>query len=131
MVGLDTNVVLRWLIRSDDPADEVQSAQAAEVIGRREVHIGLVVLVEVVWVLDKRYRLSRKAVLDVLRALLDVPGISMERRAVVVAAVDAYEAGGPGFSDHLLGRCHLAEACNTTLTFDKAAGRIDSFTLLT
>ena len=59
MIGLDTNVIVRYLTQ-DDP---VQSKQATDIVERRLTDanpgfVSIVVMVETVWVLDRAYGLG-------------------------------------------------------------------------
>ena len=71
MIGLDTNVLLRYLVQ-DDP---VQSPRATEIITRRLTEeepgfISLVTILEVVWVLKSLYKRSREEIANAIEMLL-------------------------------------------------------------
>jgi predicted nucleic-acid-binding protein len=125
VIGIDTNVLLRWLL-DDDPA---QSDRAADVFkGGETIFLGDIVLAEVAWVLARSYRLRRGDIAHAIRHAVSLPGVAVYDRAAILAALSAYETGGPGLSDHLIGYLNRAAGCRTTLTFDKQAGEGNLFT---
>jgi predicted nucleic-acid-binding protein len=129
LIGIDANVVVR-LLADDDP---VQGEAAERALDGAEglVRVDPVVLAEVGWVLRTRYRHSRAQIVAGLRAVVTHPLVLIEAREAVEAALDAYERGGAGFPDHLIGALNAAAGCRTTLTFDKNAAKGPHFTLLT
>ena len=74
MIGLDTNVLVRFLVQ-DDPAQSALAAQLVE--GRCHPDspglINRIVLCELVWVLESCYRYSRFQIVDVLECFIHVP----------------------------------------------------------
>jgi predicted nucleic-acid-binding protein len=88
MVGLDTNVLIRFLIRDD----EAQFERACNLIrseARREefVCISLLVLLETEWVLRSRYKLAKEAILETFSELLDAGDIRFEDEPAIARAV--------------------------------------------
>lgn len=123
MIGLDTNVIIRYIMQ-DDP---VQSQRANHFIEhsvqQNEIlWISQITLCEVSWVLLKAYKLSKPEVLTVLRQLLRTRQIQIEEDHVVRAALQDYEEKNRiGFSDCLIGHQNAAYECAYTYTFDKDA----------
>jgi predicted nucleic-acid-binding protein len=131
MIGLDTNVLVRY-ITQDDPA---QSALANDFIERqlsaaRPGVIGHVVLCEVGWVLSRAYRYSRDQVADALNALLTCREFQVELPDVAILALQDYRRCGADFSDYLLGRMHQRLGAEHTVTFDRKAADVAQFRLL-
>ncbi|HYD65104.1 type II toxin-antitoxin system VapC family toxin [Azospirillum sp.] len=132
MKGIDTNVLLRFLL-NDEPA---QSAAAKAFVDRHtnageEVFINRAVLCETVWVLTRGYRYGKDAVADLLDALIVADGFAIEDRAEVAEALADWRNGGPGFADALIGQTNTRRGCSATLTFDRKAARLADFQLLT
>ena len=66
MIAVDTNVVVRLLVR-----DDAKQAEAAAVLfARGPVGLSATVLLETAWVLRSGYRLAPAAVVDALRPVL-------------------------------------------------------------
>jgi predicted nucleic-acid-binding protein len=122
MIGLDTNVLVRYLTQ-DDPE---QSAQANAFIEREltAAHPGIVghiVLCEVGWVLTRAYGYTREQVADALSALLCCREFRIESPDLAVLALLDYRTGAADFSDYLLGRTHQRLGATHTVTFDRKA----------
>jgi predicted nucleic-acid-binding protein len=113
MFALDTNVVVRLLVR-DDPA---QTAQAAAVVRDKPVLLTTSVLLETEWVLRSCYRVPRATVADGLRRLTDLDQLTLDHPVIVAQALDGF-AAGLDFADAL----HLAasHAATEFVTFDRA-----------
>jgi predicted nucleic-acid-binding protein len=125
LLGVDTNVLVRWL----ENDDVVQAEQANGLLTSGEpVFLSEIVLAETTWVLTSIYRHSRASVASAMRTLLALPDVRVDRDSVVWSALAAFEAGGGGFADHLIGAGNAASGCRTTYTFDRAAAKGPSFT---
>jgi predicted nucleic-acid-binding protein len=112
MLGIDTNVVVRYLT-GDHPK---QSARARAVIDREEVFVCTTVLLETEWVLRSVYGFAPAQVCKALRSFAGLPRVSLEDTALVAVALDRMDSG-MDFADALhLGR---AEACHGFVTFDQ------------
>lgn len=124
MTGLDTNVLVRYLIH-DDPE---QAARATETIESGEAfYVDSVVLAEIVWVLQKTYRRTRVEVADALEKVLRADALIIERDELARLALDDYRAGLGDFADALIARAALDAGCEAVLTFDKSLKRMPGF----
>jgi len=125
MIGLDTNVLVRYLAQ-DDPA---QSALATRLIERqlneREPgFIGLVVLVETCWVLKRLYGATAAELRETVRDLLDTRQFVIEQRTVVLRAVARLGDGAGDLADALIAEGAAEAGCARTVTFDKSGARL-------
>jgi predicted nucleic-acid-binding protein len=128
MIGLGTNVLVRYLAK-DDP---LQSPQALRLISERCTEdepgfINVIVLCELVWVLESRFRFSRQIVAEVLDKLLRGAEFEIEDVNAAAAALRAYRQGKIDFADALIGRRNRGRGCTGTATFDRAAATTDDF----
>ena len=100
MIAVDTNVLLRYLLRDDDE----QAKRAYLLIrGAATVLVTDVVLAETVWTLmGRRYRASKSDIISVIEGLLDEPRVRFENDAVVWRALQAYRDTDAGFADALI-----------------------------
>jgi predicted nucleic-acid-binding protein len=116
MIALDTNIVVRLLVR-DDPA---QTAQAAAVVRGNRVLLTTSVLLETEWVLRSRYRAPRATIAEGLRRLIDLDQLTLDHPMIAARALDGFESG-LDFADAL----HLASshAASEFVTFDRAFAR--------
>jgi predicted nucleic-acid-binding protein len=124
MIGLDTNVLVRYLTQ-DDPK---QSARATRVL-EKEVSesvpgfIGVVVLVETVWVLQRLYSASAEEIRATVADLLSSRSIVVENREVVARALTIAGEISCGFADAIIAAAALTAGCSKTVTFDRGAAR--------
>jgi predicted nucleic-acid-binding protein len=121
VIGLDTNVLVRLLVRDD----EEQHTRVLALLKRgvEEGHaffVGDVVLAEVVWVLQARYRLSRSEVEGALRALLEAEHLTFESTDRCLRALRRFGTGAGGFSDYLIAERAADGGCVSLATFDRA-----------
>jgi predicted nucleic-acid-binding protein len=130
MTGLDTNVLLRFLLQ-DEPG---QSARAAELMGTFSVQepgfISSVTLAESVWVLERAYRKPKQEVSSFVRGLLYAEQIVVENHDEVAQALRKYDASNAGFADCLIERLGNSAGCARTVTFDLNASKISGMVLL-
>ena len=132
MIGLDTNVLLRYLTQ-DDP---LQSPRAAEIVERRLTEedpgfVSLVSVLEVAWVLRSLYKRTREEVANHLEMILAADTLEVQNEQEVYQAVVALRSGAGSFEDALIGALGSWRGCSTTLTFDQDAARqLNGFQLI-
>jgi predicted nucleic-acid-binding protein len=127
VIGLDTNVLLRYLVR-DDPA---QVARADRALERDERFlIDSIVLCELVWVLEAGYGFSRTEITGALESILATAQFEIESKDLALAALDDFRESVADFSDCLLGRRNRAAGASETVTFDRGLKGLDGFRLL-
>ncbi len=128
MLGLDTNVLVRFLVQ-DDPA---QSERATQLIQSAKgagggILISLLVLLETEWVLRSRYGLSKGEIAGALSALLDSSDIQIEDEGTVEEAVFHWKDSAADFADCLIGARNRALGCEATASFDARAASLPGF----
>ena len=128
MIGIDTNVLLRWLL--DIEADAAQRRIVARFMETTEerLYVSVPVLMEAIWTLRRRYGVDRDGVALLVRALRSSGRIEMAEDRAVRAALDQFERSTCDFADLLIAALNRAAGCSTTLTFDRAAARLEGFT---
>lgn len=124
MIGLDTNVLVRYLAQ-DDPD---QAARATRVIEQELTEdapgfIGLVVLVETVRILQRLYRESAEEIREAVTDLLGSRSIVVENRDVVARAVAIAEKNSCGFADVIIAASASNAGCKKIMSFDRGAVR--------
>jgi predicted nucleic-acid-binding protein len=134
VIGLDTNVLIRWL--AADPDTTGTSARQAATVEKRILEssetcfVNSVVVAETLWVTDHVFRQSREMQAEIVERLLDSQNVHVADRHAVESALGSFRKGGAGFSDHLIGALNAEAGCTTTLTFDKRAAKGPHFTTL-
>lgn len=134
MIGLDTNVLVRYLTQDDAR----QSAAATRLIDHelsaaQPGFISLVVLVELCWVLKRLYAATQAELADTVADMLNTAQFDMEHRDAVQAAtqwVKTAKNSKAGFTDRLIAQIALNAGCTHTLSFDKGAVRTSGMVLL-
>jgi predicted nucleic-acid-binding protein len=130
MIGLDTNVLVRYLAQ-DDP---VQSAKATALIERRLTEqdpgfISVVAMTETVWVLERAYGLADADIAAAIERTLQVDALVVESEQAVFTAMVALKEGRGSFADALIGALGASAGCSHSLTFDRKALRLPGFVL--
>ncbi len=128
MLGLDTNVLVRFLVRDN----EAQFGRARRLIKREvgvqeTVLISLLVLLETEWVLRSRYGLQKNQVMDAVSGLLDATDVKFEDEPAIEEALYLWKEGVADFADCLIGARHRRLGCRATATFDARAARLPGF----
>lgn len=114
MLAVDTNVVVRFLIIDDSPA---QSQRALDLLNSEHIWIATTVLLEAEWVLRRAYGLERNIIAARLRDIAGLPDVTVENVPLLKEALSWFEQG-MDFADAL----HLAamEGCDAMISFDSS-----------
>lgn len=131
MIGIDTNVLVRYLTQDD--ASQVRKVDALfdEAIedGLR-LRIDEIVLCEVVWVLRAAYRLGKPAIAQALDKVISTAVFSFDDRELLRGALADYLDGPGDFADYVIGRRNVRGGCEHTVTFDRQLRGGPAFMLL-
>ena len=121
MIGLDTNVVVRYLTH-DDPAQTAAAVRAMDSLSPDSPgFLSLIVMTELVWVLEVSYRFKKGEIVEVLEALLRSKELIVERAEIVWQALRKFRSTKADFADCLIERLGHAAECGHTITFDRRA----------
>jgi predicted nucleic-acid-binding protein len=128
MLGIDTNVLIRYLVRDDQP----QYEKARRLINR-EVSVGepvlvsLLVLLETEWVLRSRYELAKPDIAVAFSALLDAAELAFEDEPSIERAIYSWKDSAAEFADCLIEARNRRLGCRATATFDRKALKLAGF----
>lgn len=116
MLAVDTDVVVRYLVRDD----EAQSARAREIVESGRIFVSATVVLECEWVLRSLYGFAREEVVRALRGFCGGPSVTVGNSPAVSRALELAELG-LDFADAL----HLAQSgeCEAFVTFDNSLVR--------
>jgi predicted nucleic-acid-binding protein len=128
MIGLDTNILVRYLTQ-DDP---LQSPKATEIMEQRLTEetpgfVSIVAMVETVWVLDRVYGLPAHKIAAAVERMLQTDVLVIENE--VFTAMIALKEGQGSFADSVIAALGVRAGCSCTLTFDHKAARLHGFEL--
>ncbi len=130
MIGLDTNIVVRYLTH-DDAAQTAAAVRVIDALSKDSPgFLSLIVIAELVWVLEVSYRFHKNEIERVLETLLRSKELVIERAEIVAQALRKFSAGRADFADCLIERCGHAAGCQYTLTFDQSAASAAGMKLL-
>jgi predicted nucleic-acid-binding protein len=127
---LDTNVLLRLLIK-DDP--EQAATVRALLLSRSEedrFFVNRIVLCELAWTLGRAYGFQRAQVAHAIDQILKSNDFAIEDYDAVGFALYIYRTSRADFRDCLLGVTNGFLGCERTATFDRKAAELDEFELI-
>ena len=132
MIGLDTNVVIRYLTQDDAR----QSATATRLFEKtlsteNPGFVSAITLCEICWVLAECYGADRKRIAAVIEGLLGSKQVVVESSELAWKALRAWQGSAADFSDALIAEVAAAHGADHVATFDKAAAKLPRFRLLT
>jgi predicted nucleic-acid-binding protein len=125
MPGLDTNVLVRWLVEDDDR----QTRRAARLfegarVDRASLFVPVTVMLELEWVLRSRYRFDKATVLGTFNALLETRELEFQDEAALERALHLYRSGPAEFADCVHAGLCAAAGRAPMWTFDERAARL-------
>ena len=128
MLGIDTNVLVRFLVRDDQSQFEKAQALIERESGRGEtVLISQPVLLEAEWVLRSRYALTKADIHQAFSGLLESVEFTVEHWPSVEQALFLWKESPAEFADCLIGVRHLNLGCRATASFDGRALKLPGF----
>ena len=130
MIALDTNVLVRYLVRHDAEQAEAARALLESLTADRPGYVCREVAVELVWVLERAYGYSRDQIATVLEELVATEGLVIEAADDVARAAFRYRIGGTGFSDMMIVLAAERARALPVYTFDQKAARLEGAALL-
>jgi predicted nucleic-acid-binding protein len=131
MNALDTNVLIRFLVKDDPTQAEIiyRTLKEAE-IGGEVFFVPLLVVLELIWVLDSVYRIPRQEIVDSLEVLLRMPVLRWEAHPVVQSLISSARDTRLVLADLLIAQSARHSGCERMLTFDQRACHFDFFSRL-
>lgn len=130
MIGLDTNVLVRYIMQDDAKQARRAAALIESLTPERPGFISVVALVELVWVLESVYTLTRAQIAQALQTLLSIEVWTIERAIAVSSALRGYANGKVDFADRVIERVGASAGCECTMTFDRDAAKAGGMVLI-
>jgi predicted nucleic-acid-binding protein len=130
MTGIDTNVLVRYLVQ-DDPEQARKASRfiTNECSSDDPGFINRIVLCEMVWVLETAYGYARDNVALALEKILRTTQFEIEDHQEAWSSFREYQ-NGDDFADAFIAAVNRRYGCEQTATFDRKAGRRSGFSLL-
>lgn len=130
MIGLDTNVLVRYIAQDDAK----QSKRATDLLDTLSVqepgYVSTVALVELIWVMQSCYQATKVEIVAIIDMLLHTEEIVVEHAEVAIMALRRFEASSADFSDCLIESAGREAGCFQTVTFDRKASKTAGMQLL-
>jgi len=130
MKGVDTNILVRFLTSDDElQAQKVYKLFKGAELKKKELFVSLLVVLELIWVLESAYKVSRNEILESLSDLISMPILKFENFTVLQQFINAAKDNKYDLSDLLIAHSAKFQGCQSTLTFDKKASKFPLFEL--
>ena len=130
MIALDTNVVVRFLVRDDPRQADAARVLIESLTAERPGFVCWAVAIELVWVLERAYRISRDRIAAIQEELIATDELVIEAADDVAQAASRYRASGTGFSDLMVLAAARRSGAHPVYTFDRKAARLEGVMLL-
>ena len=128
MLGLDTNVLVRFLVRDDEAQfEKARRLIKREVAAGSGIFVNQLVLLETEWVLRSRYSLTKNRIIEVISGLLEASDVQFEDEPAIEEALFTWKDASADFADCLIGAKNRRLGCRATATFDVRAGKLAGF----
>ena len=128
MLGIDTNVLVRFLVRDDEAQfDKARRLIRREVAAGRSVCVSQLVVLETEWVLRSRYAMPKMAIIAAFSGLLNAADVQFEDEPAIEEALFVWKDSAADFADCLIGARNRRLGCRATATFDVKASTLPGF----
>lgn len=130
MTGLDTNVLVRYIMQDDSKQAALATRLLESLSAEAPGFIALVCVVELAWVLSSAYSLGREQLVEALEMVLRTKELIVESAEIVWKAVRVFRSSHADFADCLIAQSAASAGCAKTVTFDRSAAKSGGMTLL-
>ena len=130
MKAIDTNILIRFLVGDEElQTKKVYSIFKKAEAEKKELFVPLLVVLEMIWVLESAYEISRKEILESISDLLLMPILKFGQQSALQQLVHSAQGNQYDLSDLLIAHSAKINGCETVLTFDKKASKFKLFEL--
>lgn len=131
MIGVDTNVLLRFVLADDPKQHPIATRFFTERTKADQAFVPMIVLIEAVWFLQRVAKIDAARIGNTFSRLLAVDGVRFEDHKFLMGLFADEMAVKEGIADRLIARACEKAGCHRTVTFDRrAAKHITSMELL-
>lgn len=130
MKGVDTNILVRFLVGDDKvQTEKVYAIFKKTETDRQKLFVPFIVVVELIWVLQSVYQITRSDIVDSINALLSMSILKVEQHLILQQWVVAAQTNKHDLADLLIAFCAKGQGCESVITFDKKATTLGLFEL--
>lgn len=128
MLGIDTNILVRFLVRDDEAQfEKARKLIKREISAGRRVFVNQLVLMETEWVLRSRYAVPKNQIIGAISGLLDASDVQFEDEPAIEEALFMWKDATADFADCLIGAKNRRMGCRATASFDAKASKLPGF----
>ncbi len=130
MKGIDTNILIRFLVGDDkQQTKRVYNLFKKTELDKKELFVPLLVILELIWILESVYEISRTDILDSISELLLMPILNFEHQSALQLFSHVAQENTYDLSDLLIAHSAKEQGCESVITFDKKASKFNLFEL--
>jgi predicted nucleic-acid-binding protein len=131
MKAIDTTILIRFLTGDDQAQSEKVYALFKKAESEKtELFVPLLIVLEMIWVLESVYEVSRTEILDAISDLLLMPVLKFDQHVFLQKLIRSAQANTFDLSDLLIAYAANTSGCEKVVTFDKDAAKFNFFELL-
>lgn len=119
-VGIDTNVLLRYILQ-DDEQSKIATKFFESLSLEQQGFINNTVIIELIWVLSRTYKQTKSDIAMLLEELFSMPIFAFDNLPLLLKTLEIYKQSKADFSDILIFEFNQSVGCQTTVTFDVKA----------
>lgn len=123
MIGLDTNVLVRFIAQDDTKQSPVATAFIEKLDSETPGFITLITLVELVWVMQSCYAATKPEIISIMEMLLRTQELIVENAETAIKALTMFSKSKADFADCLIERSANSAGCIYTVTFDDKSAK--------
>jgi len=128
MLGIDTNILVRFLVQDDRAQfEKARKLIQREITAGGRIFVNLLVIMETEWVLRSRYAVPKNKIVATISNLLEASDIQFEDESTIEEALYVWKDAAADFTDCLIGAKNRRLGCRATATFDTKASRLSGF----
>ncbi len=122
MIGIDTNIIIRYLTQDDPIQANLANKLIEEELNQSNPgFITLISLIEISWVLKRCYSQTKDQIINVIAQLLETRQLLIENQECAYLALKKFSSGNADYADSLITVLSEQAGCNKIVTFDKKA----------
>jgi len=128
MKGLDTNILVRFLVKDDKKQSESVYRLFKKAESEKDAFfVPLLVILETIWVLKAVYEISRPDILDAINDILYLPILKFEGQPTLKRFLIDSQENSADLSDVLIACSARMSGCEAVLSFDRKAVKAGIF----
>ena len=130
MIALDTNIVMRLLVRDDLSQAEAAKRLISSLTPENRGFICREAMTELIWILERVYEHSKTDIAEAVLDLIASADLEIENHEDVTKSLYRYVQGGVDFADLMILAAANDQGALPLYTFDRKLARLDGVTLL-